>query len=272
MGEGPGYHPGGELGEGMGTSGSGGATAPLFDDGLPALEALVRGDALLAFDYDGTLAPIVANPRRAQMRESTRSLFATVTRRFRCAVISGRAREDVLGFLEGSAPVLVLGDHGAGTARATGTLDLIGEWRAELDELLETLPGIVIEDKPFSLAVHYRACPDRHEARARVRRASAGLEAVRVVGGIHAVNLLPLGLPHKGTAVLCACEQFQRRQALFVGDDDTDEDAFAADPARVLGVRIGASARSSARYHLRDQSEIDVLLERLIALRTRWSN
>lgn len=256
----------------MGIAHSVGATAPLFDAGLPALESLVRSNALLAFDYDGTLAPIVANPRRAQMRESTRRLFATVTRRFACVVITGRAREDVLGFLDGAEPVQILGDHGAGTERATGALDLIGEWRAELDERLETLPGVVIEEKPFSLAVHYRACANRPAARARVRHASAGLDAARVVGGVKAVNLLPIGLPHKGTALLCACEQFGRPQALFVGDDDTDEDAFAADPARVVGVRVGASARTAARYHLPDQAGIDPLLERLIALHMRWSN
>lgn len=251
---------------------SGGATAPLFDDGLPALEALVRRKPLLAFDYDGTLAPIVANPQRARMRDSTRALFAELTRRFPCAVIAGRAREDLLAFLEGCEPALVLGDHGASLGAAEPSLDLVQDWRAELDERLETLPGVFIEDKPFSLAIHYRDCPDPSVARRRARVASSGLEAVRVVGGVRAVNLLPAGRPHKGTAVLRACEQFRCDAALFVGDDDTDEDAFAASTERVLGVRIGASPRSAARYHLRDPLDVDVLLQRILGLQARWSN
>ena len=251
---------------------SGEGITPLFDEGLPALDALVRQGPLLAFDYDGTLAPIVANPRRARMRETTRKLFADLTRRFPCAVISGRARDDVAAFLEGCQPAVVLGDHGAGTRHATGSLDLINEWRAELDERLEMLPGIVIEEKPFSLAVHYRGCPDPHVARTQVRRASAALESARIVGGVRAVNVLPIGFPHKGTALLDACEQFRCPQALFVGDDETDEDAFAVDPSRVLGVRVGAASRTLARHHLRDQAEIDVLLQRLLSLGARWSN
>lgn len=249
-----------------------GATAPLFDDGLPALEALVRRKPLLAFDYDGTLAPIVADPHRARMRESTRALFAELTRRFTCAVIAGRAREDLVAFLDGCAPALVLGDHGASLGAGAPALDLVQDWRAELDERLETLPGIVIEDKPFSLTIHYRGCPEPHAARTLARRASAGLEAVRVLGGVQAVNLLPAGRPHKGQALLEACDQFGCERALFVGDDDTDEDAFGVAPERVLAVRVGARPRSAARFHLRDQLELDVLLQRLIGLQARWSN
>lgn len=251
---------------------SGGATAPLFDDGLPALEALVRGKVLLAFDYDGTLAPIVASPRRAHMRDSTRALFGELAQRLPCAVIAGRAREDVLTFLDGVRPALVLGDHGASLGAPGPGLELIREWRAELDERLETLPGVVIEEKPYSLAIHYRSCPDPHTARVRARQASAGLESVRVMGGVKAVNLLPAGLPDKGQALLQACAHLGCERALFVGDDDTDEAAFAASGERVVGVRVGPGLRSAARYHLRDQVEIDALLQRLITLQARWSH
>jgi trehalose 6-phosphate phosphatase len=56
--------------------------------------------------------------------------------------------------------------------------------------------------------------------------------------------------------------------ALFVGDDDTDEDVFALDrPGRLLGIRVGRTPASQAPYCLRDQREIDDLLDRLIALR-----
>lgn len=256
----------------MGTATSGGATAPLFDEGFAVLEELVRARPLLAFDYDGTLAPIVANPQRARMRESTRALFAELTRRLPCAVIAGRAREDVLGFLEGAEPALVLGDHGAGLGADVPSLDRVQDWRAELDERLETLPGLFIEDKPFSLAIHYRDCPDARAARTLAQRASAGLEAVRVLGGVLAVNLLPADRPHKGHALLRACDQFGCGRALFIGDDDTDEDAFGMAPERVLAVRVGARPRSAARFHLRDQLEVDVLLQHLIGLHARWSN
>ena len=103
-------------------------------------------------------------------------------------------------------------------------------------------------------------------------RASAALDQVRIVTGIESLNLVPRGLPDKGSATLRACERFQCDKALFVGDDQTDEDAFSADPARILGVRIGRSERSGASYCLRNQLEIDLLLGRLVELHGEWSN
>jgi trehalose 6-phosphate phosphatase len=84
------------------------------------------------------------------------------------------------------------------------------------------------------------------------------------------VNVVPRGAPHKGEALerarrLLACEK-----AIYVGDDDTDEDAFAAArPDRLLSVRIGSTRRSRARYRLKDQRQIDRFLRALLTLRPR---
>ena len=249
-----------------------GARAPLFDDGLEAREALVRERPLLGFDYDGTLAPIVADPARGRMRERTRALFAQVTQRFPCVVVSGRGRADLLRFLDGAAPVAVFGNHGAeGPGDTPPGNSLLDEWRTELDERLETVPGLVIEDKSYTLTLHYRGSPDRGAARARALHASRSLDGVRIVGGVASLNLVPRELPHKGHALARMCEQLERGRALFVGDDATDEDAFAAGP-RILGVRVRESERSVAPYYLRGQDEIDALLARLLELHGRWSH
>lgn len=248
------------------------ALMPLFDVGLPQLEAFLQGGPLLGFDYDGTLAPIVSDPRKARMRETTRALFAEVTRRFPCAVISGRAREDVVRLLDGCTPFAIVGNHGIETDDDTAPpplQDLLGAWLDELDERLELVPGIVIEDKTYSLTVHYRGSPDPRSAKALALRAARSLESVRVVSGIRSLNLLPKGAPHKGAALLRVAEKAQCGTALFVGDDRTDEDAFGVSPERVLGIRIGPTDRSAARYCLRDQAEIDQLLQRLLQLRAR---
>ena len=67
---------------------------------------------LLAFDYDGTLAPIVDNRAHAPMRARTRALLGKLCHRFRCAVISGRARQDVSRYLRSLAMFAVVGNHG----------------------------------------------------------------------------------------------------------------------------------------------------------------
>jgi trehalose 6-phosphate phosphatase len=251
------------------------ALTPLFDDGLAQLEAFVQGRPLLGFGYDGTLAPIVADPRRARMRETTRRLFDNVVQRFPCAVISGRSREDVAERLGDCRPFAIVGNHGIEMDDGDGPPppeDLLGAWLDELDERLEAVPGIFIEDKTYSLTVHYRASPHPRAARALALRAARSLDSVRVVAGIQSLNLLPKGFRHKGTALLRVAERAGCATAVFIGDDRTDEDAFSAAPDRVLGIRIGHADRSAARYHLRDQAEIDRLLMRLLQLGARWDH
>src|SRR5581483_12084952 len=62
----------------------------------PTLAGFASSNVLLGFDYDGTLAPIVADPAAARMRPSTRRLLASVARRYPSVVISGRARRDLV--------------------------------------------------------------------------------------------------------------------------------------------------------------------------------
>jgi trehalose 6-phosphate phosphatase len=94
----------------------------------------------------------------------------------------------------------------------------------------------------------------------------------RAVGGAEAVNLLPYDGPHKGSALQQARRAFACDTAIYVGDDDTDEDAFAADGAdRLLSIRVGMRKQSAARYRLRSQREVDHLLRALIAMRAKPS-
>jgi trehalose 6-phosphate phosphatase len=128
--------------------------------------------------------------------------------------------------------------------------------------------GIAIEDKRFSLAVHYRHAPDCRLARMAILRAAALLDGVRVIGGKRVVNLVPRDAPHKGSALQAVRARMRCEAALYVGDDDTDEDVFAlADPGRLLTVRVGRKRGSRAAFYIRDQRRIDVLLGRLLTLR-----
>jgi trehalose 6-phosphate phosphatase len=128
--------------------------------------------------------------------------------------------------------------------------------------------GVAIEDKRYSLAVHYRQAADPAAAQAEVERAAAGLEGARVVGGKAVLNLVPSEAPHKGAALLAACERLGCSRAVFAGDDLTDEDVFAlGDAGRVFGIRVGESADSAAPWFVRDQGEVDALLEAILAAR-----
>ena len=82
------------------------------------------------------------------------------------------------------------------------------------------------------------------------------------------VNLLPEGAPTKGTALERARRLLVCDLALYVGDDETDEDVFGVSgPERLLSVRVGSAPQSRALYCLKHQGEIDGLLRRLVTLR-----
>jgi len=123
-----------------------------------------------------------------------------------------------------------------------------------------------VEDKGLSLAVHYRQSPQKSEAHRRILAATRKLKEVRVLGGKQVVNLVVAGAPDKGDALVAERDRLGCNWVLYMGDDATDEDAFAMD-GNIIPVRVGQKQRSHARYYLRTQAQIDKLLELLVDFR-----
>ncbi len=242
----------------------------LSADNAEVLAQLAWARVLIAFDFDGTLAPIVANRDEANMRPRTRELFAAACLHYPCAVISGRGKRDVSARL-GAAPVkYVIGNHGLEPGASLEEFEEeMAEARARLESALVGVPGIDLEDKRYSLALHYRRSRNKRVARAAILGAVKALRvSMRVVPGKLVVNVVPGRAPNKGDALLELRDAERADTALYVGDDVTDEDVFELDqPGRLLTVRVGESGASAAAYFLRDQTEMDRLLAKLVSLR-----
>jgi trehalose 6-phosphate phosphatase len=227
---------------------------------------------LCAFDFDGTLSPIVADRDQAGMRETTCSLLGKLAALYPTAVISGRSQRDVKARLRGLGIQYVVGNHGL--EPGTGLQRYEAQVAATVPLLVERLvatPGIDVEDKQYSLAIHYRRARNKTSARRAISQAVASLpDAYRLIAGKQVVNLVPSGAAHKGDAVIDLRDRAGADVALYVGDDVTDEDVFTLDqPGRLLSVRIGKTKSSAASYFLRDQRQIDRLLRTLVSLRER---
>ena len=235
------------------------------------IEQLAWSNALLAFDYDGTLAPIVEDPAGAFMRPTTRELLAQAAKLYPTVVISGRSQDDALRRLRGVGVDEVVGNHGLEPWHGTGALiEKVRRWLSVLEPHLAHLKGVHVENKVFSLAVHYRQSREKKKARRVILRAAATLGEVRVIGGKQVVNILPQGAPHKGIALERERARLRCDTAIYVGDDETDEDVFALDqPGRLLTVRVGAKRASAATYYIARQADIDELLRALIGLRRK---
>ena len=233
------------------------------------LAQLAWSNVLLGFDYDGTLAPIVTDPARAKLGLRTRRLLAELARSYPCVVISGRALGDIRPKLAGVELRGIIGNHGLEPLSATDKLaSTVRRWRTELALHLDGVAGVQIEDKLYSLAIHFRRSRQRRLARAAIARALDQLGPVRIIGGKCVVNVVPLGAPHKGIALERERERLGCDTAFFLGDDVTDEDVFALDqPGRLLTVRVGNSRVSHASYYLRSRNDVDELLRRFIDLR-----
>jgi trehalose 6-phosphate phosphatase len=230
------------------------------------LASLAAPDTLLVFDFDGTLAPIVWDRHAARMRPSTHRWLARLCDAYTCAVVSGRARADVSGRLAGLALYDVIGNHGAAAAAAPG-------WSAEIASVIGSrvgvYPGVEIEDKGGSVAVHYRKSPHPLAALAAIEEVLRSLAAAaRAISGNMVVDLLPPAAPGKGEAVLALRERTNAARVLYVGDDATDEEVFALAAPWLVSVRVGELPRSHAAYYVADQLEIDRLLELLVAHRS----
>lgn len=237
--------------------------------GREVLQAYAWSNVLLGFDFDGTLAPIVTDPQEARIPSGTRRLLGTLSGYYPWVVVSGRSRADVTRRLAGTGVTLVYGNHGLESWRTRGPRPTpVARWHRVLARKLAHLPGVVLEDKGMSLAVHYRRSRAGKAARAAIVEAAARLQGVRIIGGKRVINLVPDGSGHKGMAVLRARSWAGCDTALYVGDDDTDEDVFSLDqPGRLLSIRVGRRRGSQAAYFLPRRADIDTLLRALIAER-----
>ena len=241
----------------------------LANDHRALLAWFARSNVLLAFDYDGTLAPIASTPESARMRHSTRVLLARAARLYPCVIISGRALDDLTRRLRHIPAWYLFGNHGlepppAGAAAPTPA----HAWALHLKKHLPPDPGLVIEDKRYSLTIHYRNVRDKRAAIDAINHAVSELPDARALAGAEAISLLPRGGGDKGVALQQASRWFACDSAIYVGDDATDEDAFTSKyPERLLTIRVGHTEESRASYHLDRQEDIDVLLGILVELR-----
>jgi trehalose 6-phosphate phosphatase len=237
--------------------------------GEAALSALARTRTLYAFDFDGTLAPIVAVPQRAHAPLPVMRLLRALALRAPVLVLSGRARADLVARVPAEVQYLV-GNHGnEGLGDDSALQGVADRWATALQAQLAVAPahseGVVIEDKGLTLSVHYRLARDRSAAARWIEAAAAKLTpAPRVIGGKLVFNLLPPGARDKFDALAAVAERESSQAVLFVGDDDTDELVFERARHDWVTVRVGIQHRSRARFFLNQQAEVTLLLDRLV--------
>lgn len=239
-------------------------------EGEAALAAVMRRRPLVALDFDGTLAPIVATPDLARVPLPVSGRLRKLSQSLQVAILTGRSVDDVKGRLDFD-PHFVIGNHGA----EDGCADRERTLQAGLDPVRACLArrapdleraGVMVEDKRLSLALHYRLSRNAETARGLISELVPGsFELVRVVPGKMVANVVHAHAPDKAQALMELVGRCGADCAIFVGDDANDEPVFDAAPAGWLTVRVGRDApHSAAAFYLDGSFEFALFLERLL--------
>jgi trehalose 6-phosphate phosphatase len=237
-------------------------------------ENLAFVDKLALFlDLDGTLAPIASAPDRVALDFRVVGLLARLMRRLggRVAIVSGRSIADVDRIVDGSVTA-VAGIHGLERRTASGVRisvpahPQLAYARAELLKFADPSRGIVMEDKGLGIALHFRGAPEAAVAVRGLAFRLATSTGLAVQEGDMVVELRTPG-PDKGSAVAAFMAEppFLGSVPVFVGDDLTDEDAFAATKVSGgLAIRVGPERESHASHRLADVDAVVAWLDRLL--------
>ena len=215
-------------------------------------------DIAVLLDIDGTILDIAPTPGAVIVPASLRQALTRLSRETggALALVSGRSLDDI-DLLFAPLRLPAIGGHGAelrpspNDAIEIEAHPLDGGLRNRLAELAVGAPGILVEDKGYSFAVHYRLAPEQE---GRVKQAVAAIQAdwpkepIEVLPGKSVVEIKSSGF-HKGAAIreLMRHKPFAGRRPVFVGDDTTDESGFAVMPEfNGMGFSVGRRVPGTA--------------------------
>lgn len=232
----------------------------MTDGRAPPPPGLLK-DASLFLDFDGTLVDLAPSPDAVRVGEALQALLRrlAIVLDGRIAIVSGRSVAQIHALLGAGTPS-VSGSHGVelrwadGRVRAVESPGWLGAAVARMEAFSLGWPGVIVEVKPYGVALHYRLAPEAEAACQAMAESLAVTDEVHIQRGKMMVELRTAGAD-KGDAVraFMADPLMAGTMPIFIGDDLTDEPAFAA--AAELGgagVLVGAERDSSARYRLDD--------------------
>lgn len=246
----------------------------LFSEGgQRRLDVIAKPGVLCVFDFDGTLAPIVPRPEQARMTLAVKRRLLELSEFAQVAIITGRSLADITKRIE-FEPNYVVGNHGLegipGWEKKYASYEaLCLDWEktllAAFGDKGRFDSGIMIENKKYSLSVHYRFARDQEKTVRQLMELFHTLSPLaRVISGKCVFNLLPSDAAGKGAALEQLIKSSGAPSAIYVGDDETDEDAFALQNSNLMTVRIGWKGSSAAKYFLSQRGEIVLLLDDLL--------
>lgn len=237
----------------------------MADDAKPPPPLSLLGGAALFLDFDGTLVELADAPDAIDVPGELRGLLHRLSERLdgRLAIVSGRSLADLDRHV-GCGGVAMSGSHGLELRLADGSLrplarpEALDGARDEIVRFAAAGEGLIVEDKPASVALHFRMAPEREKEVGALMHGLAARSGFVVQHGKMVAELRPAGAD-KGDALRALMREpaFAGARPLFMGDDLTDEHAFKAAAALGgAGVLVGPPRVSAAIYRLSGVADV----------------
>lgn len=250
------------------------------------LDLILGGKQLFLFlDFDGTLAPIVETPDKAELPDGIRDLLGELSHHCQVAIVSGRSLADIQNRV-GLETVICVGNHGFEISGPGVQFDnqcfpdcrpVYQEIIHQVQGLVDEVPGIFIEDKGETISIHYRTVPEKQQARferifGKIVKPYLQTKVIDIRRGKKVYEVRPPVEWDKGQAVQWLLREHRvalhnkTAVALYVGDDETDEDAFEVLQNTGVTVRVGFKRNSKAQYFVDDIAQVKELLTNILYL------
>jgi alpha,alpha-trehalase len=230
-------------------------------------------------DYDGTLTPIVERPEDAILSKKMREIIKNLSEKYTVAIISGRKQEEIKQLVK-IENIFYAGCHGFDISGSEISMikpnfkekiPLISKIKEKLNKEFSSILGILIEDKKFSVAVHYRLVDEKYlpQIENLVTSIIKNNPSLRLMRGKKVFEILPIDWD-KGKAIRLIMQvlniSWQDSFIIYIGDDTTDEDAFRTIRTRGVGILVSEREKESfADFQLFSHREVENLLELFIS-------
>ncbi len=249
-----------------------------FFEHLNGLEGeLAQKDVFIFLDYDGTLTPIVATPDLAVLSGEMKEAVEKVSGHYKTSIVSGRATDDVRSKVQIN-DIFYAGSHGFEIVDPEGNVEIseeaqairsvIDEVHGKLSDRLKDVEGALVEHVKYTISAHYRLVSE--EDFPKIEKAVEDIleeyPNLRKTSGKKVFEIRPKIDWHKGKAVDWILNVLgydsSKHLAVYIGDDVTDEDAFAALKGKGFGILVAEEPRiSKASYMIKDTKEVKKVLE-----------
>jgi trehalose 6-phosphate phosphatase len=238
----------------------------------------VARNCCLFLDIDGTILDLAPTPDAVKVDDAMRRLLRELEEACdgALALVSGRPIADIDELFE-PLFLAVAGVHGCERRDARGHWmrpaffdSAFGDFRNRLNEALSTLDGLLIEDKGYAMAMHYRLSPQLEvPLRAVLKRVSSALPSTHeLIEGDEVIEIKPAS-HDKSSAIEAFMQEapFAGRYPIFIGDDLTDQDGFAA-VRRHHGMAIAVGSNVNAEWRLEKPHAVRRWLATFLAARS----